>query len=120
LAARQADLLGGVHLPALVGPRGPPGVGGRPAPLGGRPQARAVQAALQGALGRHGGAGVAAAQMNADIAGAPSGVLAAQLDGLLAEPLGVVVLGAAAALVGGGEGVAAAAAAEELLDGAEP
>jgi hypothetical protein len=78
---------------------------GGAAPLGGRPQTSLLKPALQGTLGRQVGSGVVATEEDANQSASPSGVLAAQGEGLVAQ--GVVGLGAAApaGVVGRGEGV---------------
>jgi hypothetical protein len=119
LPGLEPDQLGGVHLPDLVRLAGPLGVGGRAAAGGRRAEAGLVEPALQGAHGGQVGAGVAAAEEDADEAGAPAGVVAAEGEGLVPELAGGRGLAAAAAAVGGRESLAAAVAeaAEEGSDG---
>jgi hypothetical protein len=119
-ARPQRDQLLGVHLPDVVGPAGAAAVARRPAALGSRAEAGLVEPALQGALRGHGGAGVVAAQEDADQAGPPAGVVAAEGQRLVAQPRGGCGARAATTVGGGGEGggAGAPAAAQELADGA--
>jgi hypothetical protein len=70
-------LLGGVDLPALVGPSGPRGIGLGSASGRCGAEVGLVEPALQGAFARHGGPGVSVLQAHAQEAGSPAGVLVA-------------------------------------------
>jgi hypothetical protein len=112
LAAGQADLVGRVHLPGVVRGAGP---GAAAAAGRGRGQARPGQPALDGARVRRGGVREAARQLDAQQAGPPVGVLAAQREGVI-DPVGPpAAAGAAVARrvrAGGAEG------AQQVADGA--
>jgi hypothetical protein len=75
----EADALSGVDLPDVMGLGSAGGAAGGTAAGGGRGQVGGVDPALHGALARDGGGGVFAAQQQAEQAGAPGGMLAAQL-----------------------------------------
>jgi hypothetical protein len=115
----EAYLLGGIDLPDLMGQAGPAEVGGGAAAGGGGTQARLAEPALEGALARDGGAGVVAAEQDAEQAGPPPGVVAAQGEGLLPEGLGGGARGGAGAVRGGHRLRAVVLeAAQEVADGA--
>jgi len=117
-AVAQGDALLGVDLPGGVGPVGARGRGGGRAAGRGGPQAGGAEPALQGPL-RGGVRAVLAAQQHPDQAGAPGGVLAAQLDGLAHQVGGVAASGGRGPVGGAQAGVAAEPeAAGQVADGA--
>jgi hypothetical protein len=123
LAVAQADALGGIGLPNRVGLRGTTAamLGGRSPPAGGAAQAGRAKPALQRAPGRHGAPAVAPAQEDADEAGAPGGVLAAEFKRRAAHGRVGGVRGHSGTAVGGGQRVVTvgAEAAQQAAGGAE-
>jgi hypothetical protein len=75
LARLQADLLGGIDLPDVVGLQRPVAVGGAAAAGAGGGQAGVLEPALQGADPGHDAAGVLALHHDAEQARAPGGML---------------------------------------------
>jgi hypothetical protein len=105
LAAGQAPLLGGVHLPDVVGVRGAVGAGLRPSPLGGRRQAGVVEPALQRPGRRQCRGREVVPEQDADQRRAPGGVLATELQGRLLQGRGRArVHGSRAGVAGEGGG----------------
>jgi len=116
-AVGQRHALAGVHLPDLVRPLGPAGVGLGPAAARGRRQPLGAEPALQGAGRRRGRGRRPVPQQDADERGAPGGVLASQPQGRRAGGGGRP----GPAAVGGEQGVGgvAAQAAHEPAGGAQ-
>jgi hypothetical protein len=121
LAAPQADLLLGVHLPDVMRPRGSGRRRGRrgPAALRGGAEPGLSEPALQGALGGRPPAG-RQPQEEADQAGSPGRVPPAQADGEVAHPIGGAGSRARATAVGRDQGglAQAAEAGDQVLGGA--
>jgi hypothetical protein len=120
LATGQRQLLAGIHLPDLVRLPGPArGRGRRAAGTAGR-RSRPPEPAQHGAFAGQRLQGEESPQLDAQAAGPPAGVLAAEAEGGLAQRGVRGVLALAAGVVSGPQGglAQAAAAGEQLDDGA--
>jgi hypothetical protein len=120
LAVAQAHLLGGVHLPNVMGVLGAVGVGPGATSLGSWGQAVLRQPALYGAGRRQGLWVELVSQKDADERGAPGGVVASQLQGGLLQRRRRDVGERGAVAVGGphGFGASVAEALEQAAHGA--
>src|SRR5262245_13277014 len=85
LARLEADQFGGIDLPDVMGPGRPLGAAGGPAAGGSGAEARLPEPALEGALAGDGGARVAALEHDAEQAGSPARVRAAQVEDVVPQ-----------------------------------
>jgi hypothetical protein len=81
LARLQADQLGGIDLPDLVGLLGASAIAGAAPAAWGGVELGAEEPALQGARGGDGGSGEAASEQDANQPGTPGGVIAPEVEG---------------------------------------